>query len=61
MPIVVIVVATIFSTCSVPEMAKCAMSSKPCIPMRQVLFSSFYSIGTTAQKDEVTCPSLNNL
>lgn len=29
--------------------------------MRHVLFSSLYNTGTQAQKDEVTCPTLNNL
>lgn len=37
------------------------MSFKPCITTRHVLFSSLYNTGTQAQKDEVTCPTLNNL
>lgn len=38
-----------------------AMSSKPCVPVRRVLFSSLYDTGTQAEKDEVTCPTLDNL
>ena len=37
------------------------MSFKPCITTRHVLFSSLYNTGTQAQKDEVTCPTLNDL